>query len=140
MRQRSGSHLSPRRESSVSRLVDASRFDTLKRRSVVDVGDKPFPFALLPKAAKARLARHMDLIDLSRVRAVSAWHKEFADRHLPSVRRRRRRCRVDQRSCGAQCWADRLEHSYPLLAMTIRLRRRAAAKQGERNTHTHTPH
>ncbi len=85
MRQRSGSHLSPRRESSVARLAEASRFDTLKRRSVVDVGDKPFPFALLPKAAKTRLARHMDLIDLSRVRAVSAWHKEFADRYLPSV-------------------------------------------------------
>jgi len=81
------------------------------RLLVVDVGDKPFPFALLPKRATVLLARMLGLIDLSRFREVSMWHKNFSDEYLPG------------------CWVERLRMSYPLLAMTIEVRRRGAGKQ-----------
>lgn len=91
------------------------------------MGDKSFAFALLPKgslsppaapacahrggplaAVRARLARLLDLVDLSRVRSVSAWHRAFADRYLPAL------------------WWERLEQSYPVLALTMRVRRKVA--------------
>jgi hypothetical protein len=67
-----------------------------------------FPFFFL--LSFDALFRALGLSDLCRFRGVAAWMRNFADEYIPAF------------------WGERLQKAYPLLSLSIEIRRRGASK------------